>query len=112
MEPVPKRIRRLLREHGAVAYEEELRRALMPLAAAFKKWQQGEITSRELSDLIHEFHQGPAQKLFVRYDRRMLVPAVSQAIVNGVLKKAEVPPELLSHLSRSIEYWEDEKSEE
>jgi hypothetical protein len=35
MEQPPKRIRRLLREYAAQAHEEELQRALLPLAADF-----------------------------------------------------------------------------
>ena len=107
---VPKRIKKLLREQADTAYEEELRRALLPLAAAFQKWEQGRITSVELSELIHQFHQGPAQDLFVKYDRRMLKWAVSHAIVSGVLSKAEVPADLLEYLSRAIEYHEAEES--
>lgn len=66
----PKRIKRLLRELAAKAHEEELRRALTPLAKAFDRWSRGEVDSFELSDLIHEFHQGPSRDLFVRYTRR------------------------------------------
>ena len=39
---------------------EELRRALLPLAEAFKRWEHSDLDSGELSDLIHRFHQGPA----------------------------------------------------
>jgi hypothetical protein len=107
-----KRIKRLLREQATAAYEEELRRALLSLAASFHEWEQGRLTSEELSELIHQFHQGPAQDLFVKYDRGMLVWAVSHAIVSGVLNKAEVPEELLQHLSRAIEYHEAEEREQ
>jgi hypothetical protein len=56
----PKRLRRLLRDCAATAHEEELRRALLPVAEAFKQWEQGTVESGELSELIHRFHQGPA----------------------------------------------------
>ena len=78
---VPKRIKRLLREHAALAEEEELRRALLPLSEAFSKWKQGGVSSVELAQLLHEFNAGPARILFRKYDRRMLKPAVAQAIV-------------------------------
>jgi hypothetical protein len=111
MEAVPKRIKRLLRDHAAAAHEEELRRALLPLSAAFDKWKQGHLSSGELSELIHEFHQGPARDLFVKYNRRLLGTAVAHAIVAGVLNRATVPAELLDHLSRAIDYHEAEESQ-
>jgi len=38
---IPKRIKRLLREQMGKAYEEEIRRALLPIAAAFEEWKAG-----------------------------------------------------------------------
>jgi hypothetical protein len=51
MAETPKRIRRLLREYAAAAHEEELRRALLPVAEAFKRWERRELDSSELSTL-------------------------------------------------------------
>jgi hypothetical protein len=62
MRDIPKQIKRLLREQAMLAHEEELRRALLPIAAAFEEWKKGEISSGELSIRIHEFHQGPSRK--------------------------------------------------
>jgi len=45
MADTPKRIKRLLREQGGRAHEEELRRALVPVAEAFKRWEHGELGS-------------------------------------------------------------------
>jgi hypothetical protein len=44
----PKRIKRLLREFAAKAHEEELRRALTPLAHAFERWSSRSARSRAL----------------------------------------------------------------
>jgi len=63
-----RRVKRLLRDYAAAAYEEDLRRALLPMAEAFKRWKRNELDSRELSTIIHEFHQGPARGLWVRHD--------------------------------------------
>jgi len=70
MADIPKRVKRLLRECAAAAHEEELRRALLPIAEAFKRWEQGELGSGDLSELIHRFHQGPARDLYLRYISR------------------------------------------
>ena len=111
MQDLPKQVKRMLREHAAAAYEEELRRALVPLAEAFHRWSEGQLGSGELSALIHGFHQGPARELWVRYNpgstSRLDMP-VAYAIVTGVLDRKAVPAELLEHLARAIEFYEAE----
>ena len=56
MADIPKRLKRVLREHAGKAHEANLRQALKPLAEAFKRWERNELDSFELSDLIHRFH--------------------------------------------------------
>lgn len=107
----PKRIKRLLREYAAQAYEEELRRALAPLAEAFDHWSRRELESSALCDLIHEFHQGPARDLHVRYDRRHWGMAIAYAITTGVIDRASVPAELLEHLRGALEFYDQRPSE-
>jgi len=66
VQDLPKPIKRMLREQAARAHEEELRRALLPLAAAFDRWRAGELDSFALSDLIHEFHDGESREIWKR----------------------------------------------
>ncbi len=110
MADTPRRIKRLLREHAGEAHEEELRRALVPLAEAFKRWERGEVGSGELSEIIHRFHQGPARELFVRYNTPYLELAVAYAITVGVLDRQKIPAELLDHLARALEFYESEQA--
>ena len=44
MEEVSKRVKRALRELAATAHEEELRRALLPLADALEAWKSGKVS--------------------------------------------------------------------
>ena len=60
MTETSKGIKRLIREFAATAHEEELRRALLPLADAFKQWEREELDSFALQERIHKFHQGAA----------------------------------------------------
>ncbi len=108
----PKRIKRLLRELAAKAHEEELRRALAPLANAFERWARGEADSFEVSDLVHEFHQGPSRELFVRYTRSPHDATVAYAIATGIIHRRDVPDELLEHLARALEFYAHAPSEE
>jgi hypothetical protein len=107
MSEIPKRLKRLLRTCAGEAHEEELRRALEPLAEAFDRWKRGDIASSELSDLIHKFHQGPPRELFVKYNTNHLEAPVAHAIVTGVLDKNKIPLELLEHLTASIKFYGD-----
>ena len=105
---IPKRVKRLLRKYASAAHEEELRRALLPLAEAFKRWEHGGLDSGALSDLIHRFHQGPARELFLRYNTSNLVAPVAYAIAAGIVDRTAVPGELLEHLTGMIEFYEKE----
>ena len=110
MSETPKRIKRLLREHGGRAHEEELRRALVPVAEAFKRWEHGELGSGELSDIIHRFHQGPARELFGRYNNPYLELAVAYAITAGILDRQTIPAELLDHLAGTLSFYESQQA--
>jgi len=104
-----KRIKRLLREQAALAHEEELRRALLPLAAAFEEWKAGDLSSGELGVRIHEFHQGPSRQLFSKYNNGPLDAVVAYAIVSGILDASQVPDELLEHLGIAIAFYKKEE---
>lgn len=106
-ELVPKKVRRVLRELAARAHEEELRRALAPPAEAFREWEQGRVSSIEISDLIHEFHQGPACSLYARYALRGADDLnVASAVARGALRRGDVPAEALEHILREVELCE------
>jgi hypothetical protein len=105
---IPKRVKRLLREDASFAHEEELRRALLALAEAFKRWEHGDLDSGELSDLIHRFHQGPARELLLRYNTADLVAPVAYAIAADIVDRTAVPGELLERLTGMIEFYEKE----
>lgn len=108
MADTPKRIKRLLREYAAAAYEEELRRALLPISEAFGRRERRELSSGELSELIHRFHQGPARDLWVRYNTPPLEMVVAFAITTGVLGRDTIPAELLEHLTGAMRFYEEQ----
>lgn len=108
MADIPKRLKRLLREYASQAHEAELREALKPLAEAFKRWERNELDSFELSDLIHHFHQGPAREIYLHYANRHPEMPIARAIVNGLIDRATVPPELVDHLAREIQICEQQ----
>jgi hypothetical protein len=108
MADTPKRIKRLLREYAAAAHEEELRRRLLPISEAFRRWERRELDSGELSELIHRFHRGPARDLWVRYNTPYLEMVVAFAITTGVLGRETIPAELLEHLAGAVRFYEEQ----
>ena len=105
----PKRIKRLLREYAGAAHEEDLRRALLPVAEAFKRWERREVDSGELTEILHRFHQGPARDLWVRYNTAHLEMVVAFAITTWVLSRDAIPAELLAHLAGAMRFYEEEQ---
>jgi hypothetical protein len=110
MQEVPKRIRRLVREWAGVAHDRDLRKALSELRAHFDRWDRSEIDSFELNELVHRFHQDIAQEIWKRYATTHLEPAVAAAIAAGVLRKEELPAELVQHIAGLIEFYEHDHS--
>ena len=90
-----KRIKLLVREWARIAHDRDLRKALSELRAQFDRWDRGEIDTFELNDLVHRFHQGTSREIWKRYATTHLEPAVASAVAAGVLRKEELPAELL-----------------
>jgi methylase of polypeptide subunit release factors len=110
MQDIPKRIKRLVREWAAIAHDRDLGKALNELRAQFERWGRGEINTFELNDLVHQFHQGTSREIWTRYETRHLEPAIASAVVAGVLRKEELPAELLQHIAGLIEFYEHDLS--
>ncbi len=111
MNEVPKRVSRALRELAETAYQEELRRALVPLAEAFEAWKSGKAQSDDILERIHAFHQGPARELSRKYERHLMKFGVAQAIVSGIIKRESVPPDVLEHLAGALDFCTSQQAE-
>jgi len=98
-----KQTRKGLRELADKAYEEELRRALTPLAEAFERWRERTASSFEISGLIHEFHQGPSRRIWGTYNALKPDALVARAVALGLLARETLPAELAASLAQRIE---------
>lgn len=111
MTPTSKHLRRLLREWAAQSYEAELGAELNKLANHFDAWKNGKLTSFDLNDKIHEFHDGPHHKLYFRYAMQQQPEVnIAFAIVEGFIQKESVPAELLQYLENEIHFYENQKN--
>ncbi len=106
MQDVPKRIKRLVREWAGIAHDRDLRTALGELRIQFGRWERGEISSFELNEFVHQFHDGTSREIWKRYATNHLEPAVASAVAAGVVRKEELPGELLQHIAGLIEFYE------
>lgn len=98
-----KKMKRQMRELATLAYERELGNHLSKLQRNFSEWGAHKITAFELSDRIHEFHNGPSRELFKTYDLPKPDFLVVRAVVLGILTEEEVPAEILEFLSGQIQ---------
>ena len=99
--------RRELRRLANLAYERELGAALAALETHFREWHAGSCDVHQLSDTIHQFHNGIARDLFVTYTRLEPRVAVAQAVARKVLRDDEVPATLWEALRTLIAFYEE-----
>jgi len=104
--------RRRLRELGGMAYERELSAELSKLEAEFGRWRAGEIDAHDLSDRIHRFHQGPAQKLFSKYEHSNLNFAVADAIHRGLITEEEAGADVIEILRIHLRFLRDREDDD
>jgi hypothetical protein len=99
--------RKELRRLASLAYERELGAALAALETHFREWHAGSCDVHQLSDMIHQFHNGIARDLFVTYTRLEPRLAVAQAVARKVLRDDEVPATLREALHTLIAFYEE-----
>jgi hypothetical protein len=109
MEPIPKRLKRLVREWAGIAHDRELSAALGELRKHFERWERAEITAAELNDLIHKYHQRTSREIWKHYATNHLAPAIGFAVATGIIGREEVPAELLQHVAGWVQFYEAEQ---
>ncbi len=104
MKDYPKQVKRQLRDLVGLAYEAELKLALTQLAEQFDTWRENKISSGELSDLIHQYHQGLSRELYNLYDNAPIDILVASAVARRLIKEEDVSPEVLSCIQNVLEF--------
>jgi hypothetical protein len=98
--------KRQARELAEAAWKSELSQALEELAVLFADWQKGRIDAFQLSDAIHQFHDGQSRELFKRY-RGGLRPEdlAARAIAWELVPPSEISAALRRALADRIQRW-------
>lgn len=103
MQPLSKHLRKLVRQAADEAYRRELDRELESLHTAFEQWRRGELSGFDLSERIHQFHQGPNRELYLRYVEGDPQLALAGAIHSGVMRLDELHPDLIPTMGSLVE---------
>jgi hypothetical protein len=93
------------------AYERELAQELSQLEGQFGVWREGKIDSFQLSNIIHEFHNGVSRDLYKQYMNVSPHLMVAYAFVEGILSEEEIQPEVLKKLAQAIELYRLDRGE-
>lgn len=91
-----------LRELAETAWENDLRNELEELFGDFCKWADHGLSSLELVERIHRFHDGAARELYKRYAAGPEATAVAYAIATQSLSEDVLDGQLRNKLSELI----------
>ena len=95
--------RALLRTLTGEAWETELGEELEKLFEDFTKWLDHGMSALDLSDKIHEFHNGRSRDLYNIYTGVDPAMIVARAIAMGFVDEKSLNNELRSKLAEQIE---------
>ena len=102
---ISKKTRRQLRELLSKAYAQELSDHLRELSLIFDQWRDNKITCWDLSDHIHQFHNGISRELYNIYNNRGHdIILISRAVARKLIQLDEVPSEVREMISQ-ITQW-------
>ena len=107
-----KRERAELKELAGAAWEAELRDVLEKLFEDFLKWTDNGMDAFELSERIHEFHNGVSRELYGRYTSLHPEITVPRAVALGILGEGELSDGLLQKLLAQIERYRKQLEDE
>ncbi len=97
--------KREAREIATAAREAELAEALAELHVLFGDWQKGRIDSFQLSDAIHQFHDGQSRDLFNMYQGLRPEDLAARAIARELVPPEKISRDLRRALAERIEQW-------
>jgi hypothetical protein len=102
-----KELRKELRQLVETAHDRELGLYLSHLEGRFAEWRHDEIGPGELSDFIHEFHDGWARGVFKTHSILKPDQLVARALGIGLLSGDEVSEGLRQTLADAITYYRE-----
>ena len=102
-----KKVRAQLRQLVELIYQRHLQEALLQLDQHFIDWKAGKIDAFTLEHKIHQFHQGPSRELYKHFatsPKNLHDIQVAHALIDGVLKKTDVPQEVMEVIAEKVDW--------
>lgn len=100
-----------MRQLAEKAWEAELTLELEQLFEGFCKWTDHAMSAFELSDRIHQFHEGVARELYKQYASLDPAIMVARAIAKGLVGEEDLNHSLRTKLARQVEFFRRKESE-
>lgn len=69
------------------------------------------MSAAALNDLLHRFHEGTSREIWKWYATNRLEPALAWAVSAGILRRDELPAELLRHIAGLVEFYESDRDD-
>ena len=107
-----KSFRKIAKKLLQQAYEREQAKALESLGRGFDQWKSGEIDCWELTERIHQFHNGTSRELYKLYEMGDTKMTLARAIALDVIDEEEIPASLRESMRQTIEYFRDTLAED
>jgi hypothetical protein len=102
-----KPMKKRLHELATLAHERELAQALGGLKKKFDAWQAGTRTGWELSDDIHQFHDGENRGIYKLYFSNEFDRMVGRAIAMRLVTEEEAGDEVRGAVEKFIRLYRD-----
>ena len=104
MNDISKKQIKHLRKIAHVAYERELSFHFDNLRKKFDEWKDRKMDVWELSDIIHEFHDGKSRDLYKFYVYGKHVPyQVAYAVKNEYISMDEIEESCREHIQQLVD---------
>ena len=112
MTETSKRMKQMLRQHASRAWEAEMKAALQALAVKFDQWDNGGMSSSDLNDAIHQYHDGVGREIWKRFATNKPEIPLAHAVAAGFVTEESLPAEILEHIESMVEFFQEQKQDE
>ena len=89
-----------------------MKAALGALGEKFDQWRAGTMSSEQLHQAVHEYHNGIGREIWKRYATNKPEMPLAHAVAAGFVSRESLPEEILAHIESRVEMFEELLREE
>ena len=82
------------------------------LAARFRDWEAGQLSSSDLHAAIHEYHDGTGRDIWKRFATNNPKVPLAYAVATGVVTRESLPREVQEHIAGMVEFFQEGEQEQ